>query len=131
VLFHIFNSQEERRAFGGSAFIELQFCKLPFDTKIKKIIKTNSIKHWQNDSLYVYVDDIGTFDQEYSHIFNDGTYNNLKSGAVDIFGINYYKPSLTDSIIEELNKEKPMDYEALIAWLITSKSYNGFYILGI
>ena len=53
MLFHTFNSQEERRAFGGSMFIELQFCKLPVGTKNKKIISVDSIVNWQNDSLYV------------------------------------------------------------------------------
>lgn len=129
MIFHIFNSQEERRAFGGSAFIELQFCKLSPDTKVKKIV--NNIKYWQNDSLYVYLDDIDTFDQEYGHILSSGIYNNMKSGMVDIYGINYYKPALIDSIIERLNKEKPTDYEVLVSWLIESKSYNGFYVLGI
>ncbi len=43
MLFHTFNSQEERRAFGGSMFIELQFCKLPVGTKDKKIISVDSM----------------------------------------------------------------------------------------
>lgn len=129
MLFHIFNSQEERRNFGGSAFIEMQFCKLPSGTKAKKLVSPSSINHWQNDSLYI--DDENVFYQEYSHIFNCGIYNNLKSGTVDIYGINYYAPSLTDSIIERLHKDKPADYEALIEWLNKSKKYNGFYILGI
>ena len=30
MLFHTFKSQEERRKFGGSAFIEIQFCNMPF-----------------------------------------------------------------------------------------------------
>ena len=129
MLFHTFSFQQNRRDFGGSAFMELQFCKLPYESKIKKIV--SNIMNWQNDSLYVHIDDVEIFDQEYGRIFNDGIYNNLKSGTVDIYGINYYKPSLTDAIIEEIKKEKPSDYETLISWLITSKSYNGFYILGI
>lgn len=129
MLFHIFKSQEERRTFGGSAFIEIQFCKLPVGTTIKKLVAVDSINDWQNDSLYI--NDDNTFFQEYSNIFNCGIYNNLKSGTVDIYGINYYAPSLTDSIIEKLHKDTPTDYEVLIEWLIKSKEYNGFYILGI
>ena len=34
MLFHVFNSQEERRAYGGSAFIEIQFCKLSTKRKV-------------------------------------------------------------------------------------------------
>lgn len=129
MLFHTFNSQDERRDYGGSAFIEIQFCKIPYGTKSKKIVAVNSINHWQNDSLYVSEED--KFYHEYSHIFNSGIYNNLKSGTVDIFGINYYAPSLIDSIIEKLQKDKPSDYKTLIEWLTTAKEYNGFYILGI
>ena len=53
MLFLKFSSQDERRAYGGSAFIELQFCKLPPATPIKKIIAVDSIENWKNDSLYV------------------------------------------------------------------------------
>ena len=129
-MFHFFDSQEERRNFGGSAFIEIQFCKLPSGTTTKKLVAISNIKHWQNDSLYI-IDDENAFYQEYSHIFNCGLYNNLKTGIVDIYGINYYAPSLIESIIEKLQKEKPADYEALIEWLTKSEEYNGFYILGI
>lgn len=129
MLFHIFKSQEERRKFGGSAFIEIQFCKLPSETTTRNLVAVNSINHWQNDSLYI--DDENLFYQEYSKIFNSGIYNNMKSGAVDIYGINYYAPSLVDSIIAKLQKGKPVDYEILIEWLTKSKAYNGFYILGI
>lgn len=129
MLFHVFSSQEERRTFGGSAFIEVQFCKMPYKTKTKKIVAVNSIKNWQNDSLYI--NDEDTFYQEYSNIFTCGIYNNLKSGIVDIFGINYYEPSLVDSIITKLHKNKPIDYMILVEWLTKAKEYNGFYILGI
>ena len=129
-MFHFFDSQEERRNFGGSAFIEILICKLPSGTTTKKLVAISNIKHWQNDSLYI-IDDENAFYQEYSHIFNCGLYNNLKTGIVDIYGINYYAPSLIESIIEKLQKEKPADYEALIEWLTKSEEYNGFYILGI
>lgn len=36
-MFHTFNDTEERRQFGSSAFIELQYCKLKANTKLKKI----------------------------------------------------------------------------------------------
>lgn len=129
MLFCTFNSQEERRNHGGSAFIEIQFCKLPAEAGIKELVAVSSINHWQNDSLYI--NDENLFYQEYSHVFDCGTYNNLKSGIVDIYGINYYAPSLTDSLIERLYKDKPIEYEVLIEWLNKSKKYNGFYILGV
>lgn len=129
MLFLCFNSQKERRKYGGSKFIELQFCKLPVETEIKDIVAVDNINHWQNDSLYIC--DENVFYREYSRIFNCGIYNNLKSGVIDIYGINYYAPSLLDSVIEKLRKEKPLDYEYLINWLNIAKKYNGFYILGI
>lgn len=129
MLFHTFVSQEERRNFGGSAFIEVQFCKLPAGTKLKKIVAVGSIKNWQNDSLYI--DDVDLFYKEYSQFFNCGIYSNLKSGIVDIFGINYYTSDLLDSIIQRLDTDKPVDYELLTDWLKRAKVYNGFYILGI
>ena len=129
MLFLVFNSQEERRKYGGSAFIEMQFCRLPDGTVTKDIVAVKSINHWQNDSLYI--NDENVFYQEYSQVFNGGIYNNLKSGVVDIYGINYYAPSFIDSIIEKLCEEKPVDYESLVEWLNKAKEYNGFYILGL
>lgn len=131
MLFHQFASQEERRSFGGSCFIEIQFCKLPFGTTTKKLVSVRSITNWQTDSLYIGDEGMDVFFQEYSHIFDCGTYNNLESGVVDIFGINYYAPALTDLIMERIQKDKPMDYATLLDWLYKSKAYNGFYILGV
>ena len=131
MLFHIFDSQAKRREYGGSAFIEMQFCKLPVGTERKRIVATNRIQNWQLDSLYIEVDDVDTFYQEYSRIFTCGTYQNLKNGVVDIFGVNYYAPESIDPMIEKIHKEKPMDYEPLTDWLNHAKEYNGFYILGI
>ena len=129
MLFHIFNSQETRRKYGGSAFIEMQFCKLPAGTKMEDIIAVDRINHWQNDSLYI--DDKNIFYLEYKRIFNCGIYNNLKSGVVDVYGINYYAPEFVYPIIKKLHKERPVDYEVLVDWLNNAKEYNGFYILGI
>ena len=75
--------------------------------------------------------DIDAFYQEYSRIFDCGTYNNMKTGVFDLYGINYYAPALIDPISEKLNKEKPEEYEALAAWLSQAKAHNGFYIFGI
>ena len=120
MLFHVFSSQEERRTFGGSAFVEIQYCNLPIGTKEKKLVAINSIINWKNDSLYVYVEDLDAFYQEYNPIFD-----------CDIYGINYYAPSSIDSIVVKLNIVKPTDYEQLVTWLNEAMQCNGFYILGI
>ena len=127
MLFHIFDTQQERRDYGGSDFIELQFCRLPAYTSIKKLVD-NDI-YWQEDSLYI--DDENLFYKEYSEFFSCGIYNNLSSGVVDLYGLNYYSPDLTDIIIEKIKNTKPLDYEVLLDWLNKSKAYNGFYILGL
>lgn len=119
-MFHIFSSQEERRNFGGSAFIEMQFCDLPIGTRENKLVTVSSITHWKNDSVYIYVEDIEVFYQEYNPIFD-----------CDIYGINYYAPSTIDTLITKLNTNRPSNYEQLVAWLNEAKHHNGFYILGI
>lgn len=43
MLFQSFISQEERSQFGCTAFIEIQFCNLPFQTSIEKIVDVDSI----------------------------------------------------------------------------------------
>jgi hypothetical protein len=100
---------------------------LPKGTPVETLV--NSDVHWQDDSLYV--DDENKFYKEYSSIFDCGVYNNLSSGTVDVYGLNYYSPEKTDIIIDKLGREKPCDYQMLLDWLEKSKEYNGFYILGI
>ncbi len=97
--------------------------------KLNKLVAVSSIKYWADDSLYI--GDENLFYQEYSPVFNCGTYNNLKSGTVDIYGINYYAPYAVDSVIERIYEDKPTDYITLLDWLNNSKKYNGFYILGL
>ena len=129
MLFYIFRNQTESREFGGSAFIEIQYCKLADKTSTKAIMDVRNIRHWQDDSLYIL--DETCFYQEYGHIFDCVTYHNLKTGPVDLYGINYYPASLLDAIIERIRDAKPTDYAVLIDWLERAKTYNGFYILGI
>ena len=128
-LFHTFSSQEERREYGGSAFIEIQFCKLAADTPVREIIKSGCKNHWMNDSLYV--DEENRFFREYANILDCGIYENMESGKVDIFGINYYSPDVVESIMKRIDDAKPADHEVFHEWLDRSKQYNGFYILGI
>ncbi|MCM1089631.1 MAG: hypothetical protein NC413_02215 [Muribaculum sp.] len=130
MLFHTFSSQEERRKFNGSDFIEIQFCRLPKKTEVEIIVAVGSISHWLDDSLYVKGED-NAFFEEYNDIFDSGIYNNLKTGIIDPYGINYYGPDLIDTIIAKLMEIRPTDYEKFVEWLNTAKKYNGFYILGI
>lgn len=130
-IFYSFPSQTERRKFDGSDFLEMQFCKMPKETKLQSIVSIDNVNHWFDDSLYISGDDINAFLEEYGCIFNCGVYNNLEIGTIDPFGINYYKPELIETIVTELLEVKPTDFEKLLEWLNTAKKYNGFYILGV
>lgn len=131
MLFHKFVSQEERRALGGSDFIELQYCRLPHSSKLRNIISVDAISHWKLDSLYVSGDDMDVFFSNYYTIFDHGIYNNGKSGVIDVFGLNYYPPESTALIVERVKENHPLDYEPLLQWLNDAKHYNGFYVLGV
>lgn len=131
MLFHSFNNQDERRVFGGSDFLELQFCKLKKGTSIRSIVSTRNIVDWCNDSLYVSGDDTDVFYKYYKDVFKDGVYNNLKSGDIDFFGINYYSPELVEEMIKTIEANKPEDYRIILAWLNKAKEFNGVYILGV
>ncbi|MCH5162703.1 MAG: hypothetical protein J1G38_04355 [Clostridiales bacterium] len=124
----MFYSFEKEDILKASAYIEIRYCKLKPKASIKKIVSTRSIKPWEEDSLYAHVDDIVS---DYADIFCGGVYNNLKTGPVDLYGINYYSPDLLKVIIDKIEKRKPLDYEALLAWLKAGEKYNGIYVLGI
>ena len=131
MLFHIFNTQDERRAFGGSAFLELQFCQLKRGTDINDIVSVERIDNWRNSSLYMHGSDWELFYKEYKDIFKNGTYNNLECGEIDWCGINYYSPEQVEEIIKALEDKKPEDYMVVSEWLVKAKEYNGVYILGL
>lgn len=131
MLFQTFLSQEERRGFGGSYFIEMQYCRLPQGTEIERIVSVDTVVHWKNDSLYIYGDDDSAFVSLYGEIFAGGTYSNLACGGVDLCGINYYSLEQTKRILERVKAAESLSDPVLISWLERSKAYNGFYILGL
>lgn len=130
-MFHIFKVEQERRAFGGSEFIELQYCMLKAGTSEHRIVAVHSVCNWKSDSLYVHADDIDEFLQNYNEVFIDGLYNNMQHGKIDPYGINYYSMLQTVAINKRLESLKPCDYQALSEWLNKKTGYNGIYILGI
>lgn len=131
LLFRTFSSQEERRAFGGTCFLELQYCRLAWGTELEKIVSVDAIENWKNDSLYIYGDDMNAFLLHYGEIFTGGIYNNKKSGIVDVYGINYYSREQTRLIMKRIQEKQPPAYQVLLNWMEKSKEYNGFYVLGI
>ena len=131
MLFHVFSTQSERRAFGGSDFIEIQYCKLKRSADRKRIVSVHAVECWKEDSLYIADDDWETFLDAYGEMITGGTYNNLQTGYLDGYGINYFSPRQTESIIEQLKEEKPQEFQTLLTWLERGEQYNGFYILGV
>ncbi len=131
MLFHSFKNQDERRVFGGSDFLELQFCRVEIGTSIESIVSCRNITNWCNDSLYVSGDDWEVFYENYKNIFKNGVYSNLQSGRIDWCGINYYSPRQVEAIIIDLEEQKPKDYKAVLDWLNNTKDFNGIYILGL
>lgn len=131
MLFHTFVSQEERRAFGGSDFLELQKCRLPEGTLQKEILSMRMLTHWSLDSLYIFGEDFTAFFALYGEIFGDGFYADGESGKMDICGMQYYTAEQTAQIIEGVKQKRPKGFQVLLDWLAEERAYNGIYLLGI
>lgn len=131
MLFHTFHSQEERREFGGSYFIEFQYCGLAPTAKWEELISADTIQMWKDDSLYIYGDDDNTFFACYKDIFTGGAYGNGKKGVVDLCGINYYSAKETEFILKKLIHTHLPEQEILVHWLEKARNHSGFYILGL
>lgn len=130
-MFHLFENHEERKLYGGCAFMELQYCKANDGTTDKRIVCADSISHWKDDSLYIFEDDIEKFMKNYSSVFINGLHNNMQQGEIDEYGINYYTPLQVLEVINDIESSKPIEYSKLLDWLKKAAEYNGIYILGI
>ena len=131
MLFHSFQSQAERREFGGSDFIEIQYCRLPEGTSLREIVSIDAIKHWKDDSLYIFGDDLDLFYQNYRDIITGGVYNNGDCGPMDLLGINFYAGAQAAAMIDRLTEKKPPEYQILCQWLQAGRQYLGVYVLGV
>ncbi len=130
-IFHRFKNQQERRDFGGSCFLEMQYCRLEKGTSIEQIVSADAMKHWQDDSLYIDGDNTDALQLHYGDIFIGGTYNNLEIGRLDIWGINYYSAEQVEKIVEKIRQKKPLEWETVLEWIQKAKEHNGIYILGV
>ena len=131
MLFHSFHSQAERREFGGSDFVEIQYCRFPKGTSLREVVSIDAIKHWKDDSLYIFGDDLDLFYQNYGDIITGGVYNNGERGPMDLCGINFYSREQTSEIMERLAEEKPPEHQILCRWLQAGEQHLGFYLLGV
>lgn len=126
-MFLQFQSQEERRRYGGSCFIELQFCRAAEETPVGEIMQHFS--NWMDDSLYVHGD--SPLYTVYGAVFGNGLHPNMTESDLDMWGVTYYRREQIDGIIARAEQRKPEGYETLTAWLREAKQYNGFFILGV
>ena len=131
MLFHSFHSQAERRKFGGSDFVEIQYCRFPKGTSLREVVSIDAIKHWKDDSLYIFGDDLDLFYQNYGDIITGGVYNNGERGPMDLYGINFYSREQTNEIMERLAEEKPPEHQILCRWLQAGEQHLGFYLLSV
>lgn len=129
--FYTFSSQTERRELGGSYFIELQYAALPPEAGLPALVSLDAYTHWRDDSLYVYGDDDNAFCAGYGSLFTGGAYANGRRGPVDLVGVNYYDPALTDRIRRALRERPLPDGETLLRWLESPRAARGFYVLGL
>ena len=125
----LFLTFAEKKACGGSDFLELQYCRLPAGASLAARVAVDAIGHWQEDSLYL--SDAEAFFRDYQAVLGYGTYNNLQEGPADLCGINYYTPEQTAAIAEALCRNQPEDWQRMAAWLEGAKAHNGFYLLGL
>lgn len=132
MLFHRFATPQARRAFGGSDFLEFQYCRCAPGTSLQRIVSVDAVAHWQPDSLYLSGDDLALFTEHYGKIFCGGYYNNGKTGPMDPCGINYYPPQLTRRIMAQIRTAQPPDGQILLDWLSQQAAEDtGFYLLGL
>jgi len=109
-MFHVFASQEDRRAFGGSAFIEIQYCRHPKYTPVRQLVSVDFIRNWEDDSLYVSDDCMNEFFDQYAAILG------WKTG-MRLFEISYYSCEQSAKIMADAARLKPIGHEKLIEWL--------------
>ncbi len=128
-MFLKFRTQKERREYGGTDFVELQYCKMPQDTTPEDIVKLDNLENWKEDSLYVA--DYRSFRRKYGIYFQNALHEDLSRGALDLYGINYYSLNQVQEILKILREKEPEDYETLCEWLDQESDICGIYILGV
>ncbi len=125
----LFYTFEVIKGCGSSDFIELAFCRLPAVASLDAVVAAFAFR--QDDSLYVKGDDMTAFRRDYGDILGSGVYQNLQSGPVDCWGLNYYAPELIPGMAARLAAARPEGWQILAAWLQQARLYRGFYVLGV
>lgn len=130
-MFLQFTDEKERILYGGSAFLELQYCNAKQGTSVKNLCAVSNIRHGANDSLYIYDDDMEVFYSAYAPLLGEAFYNNGRCGKIDIGGINYFSPQAAALAAKRIAAEKPIEHEIFLTWIQKAVNRNGFYLLGL
>lgn len=111
----------------GTGYFEFQYCKK--DCSIQKILK-KGYDFWTEDSLFVSIsNEEKLLDNYYKYLRETNTPDG--TNKFNPYGVNYYTKEQTLSIINEIKKDKPENYERLVLWLENAVKLNGFFVLGI
>lgn len=111
----------------GTAYFEFQYCKKEWN--VKKLLK-KGYSFWEKDSLLVHVDSDSDFFQNYADYLNNP---DSPDGMMELYvGVNYYTKEQASKILEQIKRDKPQEFETLVAWLEKAVTeYNGFFLLGV
>ena len=122
---NIQNSVFEKNRKHGE-FLEFQLCEKRSLGKID----LKSIKHWKDNSLYVYSEN--PLFEKYLALLQNALLANGKIGF-DENGINFYSHEKTIELYNKIQNDKNLpDKKVLLEWLDAAiKKGCGFYILGI
>ncbi len=118
----LFITSEEREMV-GTGFIELQYCK----NRLPRKIVLMHIKNWKEESLYIGVEFLSIFLDQYLDIFTSVN-KNLK----DIYSLGFFTMKQVVELKKLLLKRKPIDYIILVNWLdICIKNKYSMYFLDV
>lgn len=110
-----------------TTYIEFQYCKSSDPAEHLE----RGLEFWEKDSLLVHMDNEQALYDNYSKFLKSPNLS-VANGSFDQNGIYYYSKERAQEILEQINEEKPMDYDIFASWLIKAASnHNGFYVSGL
>lgn len=116
----MFVKNSQRRS---SAYFSFEYCKR------KRLFGVyRRFSFCSEDCVCVDLDDEKMFFENYGKYLD----NPYRQKGFNYFGPNYYTKEQTLAIIEQINTDKPFEYQILVEWLQKAvEIYNGFYFMGI
>ena len=115
----------------NSDYIELQICETNLKTNVRDLVKVENVNFNHDSSLFINFEEYAKFIENYGTYFKNALHSNLEESSLDLYGVNYFSRDKVIKIIDEIFKNKPLDFEIILNFLNLAKEKNGFYILGI